>query len=45
MKNLPIGVGGLVHHGGSGGGGMILEMEPWLGFRRGVGGWCVGTNE
>jgi hypothetical protein len=45
MKNLPIGVVGPVHRRGDGGGGLILQMEPWLGFRRGAGGWCVGTNE
>jgi hypothetical protein len=35
MKNLPIGVVGPVHHGG---GGLILQTERWLGFRRGAGG-------
>jgi hypothetical protein len=42
MKNLPIGVAGPVHRGGSG---LILQTEPWLGFGRGAGGQCVGTNE
>jgi hypothetical protein len=35
--------------GGRGGGGgrrcLIVQMEPWLGFRRGVGGWWMTTNE
>jgi hypothetical protein len=30
-------------HGG--GGGLILEIESWLGFRGGAGGCCVGMNE
>jgi hypothetical protein len=41
-KNLPIGV---VRLGHGGGGDLILQMEPWLGFRRGAGGWCAATNE
>jgi hypothetical protein len=45
MKNLPIGVAGLIHDKGGGGGGLILPTEPWLGFRRGAGLWRVGTNE
>jgi hypothetical protein len=39
---LPIGVPKLVHRGG---GDLILPTEPWLGFRRGVGGQCAGMNE
>jgi hypothetical protein len=23
---------------------LILQTEPWLGFRRGAGGWCAGMN-
>jgi hypothetical protein len=42
MKNLAIGVAGPFHHGG---GGLILQMESWLVFRRGAGGWCAGMNE
>jgi hypothetical protein len=26
-------------------GGLILQTESWLGFRRGAGGWWAGTNE
>jgi hypothetical protein len=45
VKNISIGMAGPVHGGGGGGGDLILQMEPWLGFKRGAGGWCVGTNE
>jgi hypothetical protein len=41
-KNLLIGVTGPVRRGCSS---LILQTEPRLGFRRGAGGWCVGTNE
>jgi hypothetical protein len=44
-KNLPIGVAGTIHHGGGGGGDLILQMRPCLGFKRGAGGRCAGTNE
>jgi hypothetical protein len=43
-KNLPIGVAGPVRHGGDRGGGLILQIDPWLGFRRGAGG-RVRMNE
>jgi hypothetical protein len=45
MKNLPIGVARPVCRGGSRGGDLILQMEPWLGFWRGAGGQCAGMNE
>jgi hypothetical protein len=38
-KKLPISVAGPVHRGGGGGGSLILQMRPWLGFMRGAGGW------
>jgi hypothetical protein len=42
---LPIGVARSVHHGGGGVGDLILQTEPWLGFRRGAGGLFAGANE
>jgi hypothetical protein len=44
-KNLPIGVAGPIPRRGGGGGNLILQMEPWLGFRRGAGGRWAGMNE
>jgi hypothetical protein len=41
-RNLPIGMVGPVRCGAND---MILEMKPWLGFRRGADRACVGTNE
>jgi hypothetical protein len=41
----PIGVTRPVCHGGGRGGGFVLQMETSVGFRRGAGGRCVGTNE
>jgi hypothetical protein len=33
---------GSVHRGG---GVLILQMEPWLGFRRGAGRRCASMND
>jgi hypothetical protein len=44
-KNLPIGVAGPIPRRGGGGGNLILQMEPWLGFRRGAGGRWADMNE
>jgi hypothetical protein len=52
VKNLLIGKargsrgGGRGSHGeGRGHHCLNLQMEPWLGFRRGANGWYVATNE
>jgi hypothetical protein len=44
-KNLTAGMVRLVRRRGGRGGDLILQTKPWLGFRRGDDGWCVGTNE
>jgi hypothetical protein len=36
---------GSMGDGDGGGGALIFQMESWLGFRRGAGGWYAGTNE
>jgi hypothetical protein len=44
VQNLVISAVGPVHRGGGRGKNFILQMRPWLGFRRGARGW-VRMNE
>jgi hypothetical protein len=44
-KNLPIGMVKLGRGVGGRGSALIVQTEPWLGFRRGAGGQCATMNE
>jgi hypothetical protein len=44
-KNLALGMARPGHGSGAEGSGLILQMEPWLGFRRGASGQCAAMNK